>query len=226
LHFTQDYASLNKLMAEIIPNFVVFEGGDGSGTTTQLSILKKKFENIPKPAFFPTFEPTDSCIGRLIRSALKKETPITPETLCYLFAADRNEHLYAKDGIISQAQLGRLVICDRYALSSLVYQGIECGCELPQILNSRFPVPEITIFLDIKPEIAHERIKDRDSLEIYEYLDFQEKVYKKYMTVIEAYKKTARVEIIDASKSAGEVADQVWSIICQMPILKQSENIF
>jgi len=226
LNFTQDYASFNGLMIEIIPNFAVFEGGDGSGTTTQLSILKKKFENIQKPAFFPTYEPTDSQIGRLIRRALKKEIPFTPETLCRLFAADRNEHLYGKDGILPRAQTGSLVICDRYVLSSLVYQGIECGSELPKIMNSNFPVPEITIFLDIKPEIALERMKNRDSLEIYEYLDFQEKVHKKYMSVIDAYKKTAKVEIIDASKSAEEVADQVWSIICQMPILKQGENIF
>jgi len=213
-------------MADIIPNFAVFEGGDGSGTTTQMSILKKKFENVQKLKFFPSFEPTDTQTGRLIRSALKKEITLAPETLCYLFAADRSEHLYGRDGILSRAQNGGLVICDRYVMSSLVYQGIECGSELPQILNSRFPFPEITIFLDIKPEIALERMKNRSSLEIYEYLDFQEKVHQRYMSVIDEYKKTARVEIIDASKSAVEVADQVWSIISQMPILKQNENIF
>jgi dTMP kinase len=206
-------------MAEMIQNFVVFEGGDGSGTTTQLSILKEKLKNIHKLKFFPTFEPTDFQTGRLIRAALKKEITVTPETLCYLFASDRNEHLYGGDGILSHAAAGELVICDRYLVSSLVYQGIECGDELPRILNSRFPVPEITIFLDIKPRVALERMKNRSSLEIYEYLDFQEKVYKKYVSTLEIYGKTARVEIIDGSKSVMEVAQRIWSIISQMPIL-------
>jgi dTMP kinase len=205
-------------MAEIIENFVVFEGGDGRGTTTQLSMLKEKLINVHKFEFFPTFEPTDSQTGRLIRAALKKEINITPETLCYLFAADRNEHVYGGNGILSHA--GELVICDRYVISSLVYQGIECGDELPKILNSRFPIPEITIFLDLKPQAALERMKNRQSLEIYEYLDFQEKVHKKYLSTLEIYGKTAHVEMIDGSKTAEEVADRVWSIISQMPIFK------
>jgi dTMP kinase len=205
-------------MAEIIQNFVVFEGGDGSGTTTQISILKEKLLNTQKLKFFPTFEPTDSPTGHLIRAALKKEITFTPETLCYLFAADRNEHMYGKNGILNHTASGELVICDRFVVSSLVYQGIECGDELPKRLNSHFPIPEITFFLDIKPQAALERMKNRSSLEIYEYLDFQEKVYKNYISALEIYGKTARVEIIDGSKSVREVADQVWSIINQMPI--------
>lgn len=205
-------------MAEIIRNFVVFEGGDGSGTTTQLSILKEKLKNTQKFKFFPTFEPTDSQIGRLIRAALKKETTVTPQTLCHLFAADRNEHIYGENGILSHATAGELVVCDRYVVSSLVYQGIECGDELPQRLNSHFPIPGVTIFLDIKPGAALERMKNRQSLEIYERLDFQEKVYKKYISTLEIYGKTARVEIIDGSKSITEVADRIWGIIAKMPI--------
>ena len=205
---------------DVISNFVVLEGGDGSGTTTQLSILEKRLLNNQKPVFFTTYEPTDTSTGRLIRSALKKEITLNPQTLCFLFAADRNEHLYGKDGILEHAR-NEIVICDRYVLSSLVYQGIECGDELPFLLNSRFPSPEITIFLDIKPEIAIERMKNRDYLEIYEYPKFQEKVYKKYMSVLEMYSKTSHIEIIDASKSVQEVSDQVWSIICQMPIFKK-----
>ena len=204
---------------EIIPNFVVFEGGDGSGTSTQLSMLKNRLKNIEKPVIFPTFEPTDGQIGKLIRSALKKEVNFKPETLAMLFAADRNEHLYGQDGILAHINRGELVVSDRYVLSSLAYQGIECGDELPQLLNSRFPAPEITIFFDIEPETAIESMKNRDSLEIYEYREFQEKVRQKYKSALTQYcKNGARVEIIDASKSAAEVADKVWSIICVMPI--------
>ncbi|MCL1954678.1 MAG: dTMP kinase [Spirochaetes bacterium] len=210
---------------EFIPNFAVFEGGDGSGTTTQISKLTERFKNIKKPIFFPTFEPTDEKTGRLIRAILKKETTLEPETLCFLFAADRNEHLYGQDGILAHTKRNELVVSDRYALSSLVYQGIECGDELPQALNSRFPAPELTIFFDLNPEIAIKRIKDRSSHEIYEYLDFQAKVREKYIYLLKTYSEAGgKVEIIDASGHVQEVADQVWSIISQMPIFKHSEN--
>jgi dTMP kinase len=206
---------------KIIPNFVVFEGSDGSGTTTQLSMLTERLKNIQKPVFFSTFEPTDGKIGNLIRDALKRDISIQNETLAFLFAADRHEHLSGSDGIVARAGRSELVICDRYVLSSLVYQGIDCGDELPVQLNSHFPAPELTIFLDIKPEIALERTENRSSREIYEYLDFQVKVYEKYITVIEMYKNSgARVEILDASKSIQEIADQVWSLIWEMPIFK------
>jgi dTMP kinase len=150
---------------------------------------------------------------------LQKEIYLAPETLALLFAADRNEHLYADEGILSHVNTGYFVASDRYALSSLVYQGIECGDELPLLLNSRFPVPEITIYLDIDPQIALERLKGRPNLEIFEYIEFQEKVYEKYKALIEFYRENgARIEIIDASKSIQEIADQVWSIVSAMPI--------
>ena len=206
---------------EILSNFVVFEGGDGSGTTTQVSLLTERLNNYTNIKHFSTFEPTGEVIGKLIRSALKKEITFKPETLAMLFAAQRNEHLYGQDGILEHIKKGCLVISDRYALSSFVYQGIECGNDLPFSLNSRFPAPEITFFLDIDPQIAHSRMKNRSSFEIYEYLEFMEKVRLQYISCIEIYRKMgAKVEIIDASKSAQEVADQVWSILSGMPIFK------
>jgi dTMP kinase len=206
---------------EIIPNFVVFEGGDGSGTSTQLSMLSDRLKNSNKPVFFPTFEPTEGQIGKIIRSALKKEIFLKPETLAMLFSADRNEHLHGSDGILAHVNNGKLVVSDRYVLSSLVYQGLECGDELPVFLNFRFDAPELTFFFDIDPEIALNRMKNRESLEIYEYLEFQQKVRQKYKSELDKYRKNgARVEIIDASKTAVEVADQVWSIISVMPIFK------
>jgi dTMP kinase len=212
---------------DFVPNFAVFEGGDGSGTTTQLLILTERFKSIQKPVFFPTFEPTDVKTGRLIRAALKKEITFEPETLCFLFAADRNEHLYGQDGILAHIKRSEFVVSDRYALSSLVYQGIECGDELPKALNLRFPAPELTIFLDLSPEIALGRIKNRSSHEIYEYLDFQEKVREKYVSLLKTYNKAGgKIEIVDASGNTQEVADKVWSIIAQMPIMKNSENTF
>jgi dTMP kinase len=214
------YAKILQSM-QIIPNFAVFEGGDGSGTTTQLTMLKDRLKNTQKPVFCPTFEPTEGQIGKIIRSALKHEIGLMPETMAMLFAADRNEHIFGADGILKRAARGELVVSDRYVLSSLVYQGIECGDELPRELNSRFPAPETLIYLDIDPEIAQIRMKERGTKEIYEYKSFQEKVREKYKAALEVYRQAGvRVETIDASKSIQEVSDEVWSIVSQMPIFK------
>ncbi|MCL2066101.1 MAG: dTMP kinase [Treponema sp.] len=207
---------------KLIPNFVVLEGGDGSGTTSQISLLKDHFEKIPNPAFFPTFEPTDGQIGRLIRAALKKEIFLKPDTMAMLFTADRNEHLYSQNGIIERCTRGELVVCDRYVLSSLVYQGIECGDEVPLALNSRFPAPELLLYFDLEPAIAFERLKSRQSHEIYEYPEFQAKVREKYLALLGIYRESgARIEVIDASKTQQEVFSRVWSALSKMPIFKQ-----
>jgi len=207
----------------IISNFAVFEGLDGSGTSTQLALLKQKLasRSFNDPAFMVTFEPTDGVIGKLIRSVLKKELVLRADTLARLFAADRNEHLYAAGGIIERCQRGELVICDRYILSSLVYQGIECGMELPRSLNEAFPAPELMLFFDIEPDIAQQRMAGRPSLEIFEHIEFQEKVRRQYHALFEEYRKAGvRLEIIDASQSAEKVAEDVWSEIAKMPIIK------
>jgi len=207
----------------ILTNFAVFEGGDGSGTSTQLALLGEKFAHSRPhgPAFFATAEPTSGAIGRLIRSALKNDPPLHPDTLARLFTADRGEHLYASDGIMERCKRGELVVCDRYILSSLVYQGIECGEELPRSLNAPFPTPELLLFFDIDPQIAMERLGRRPSLEIYERLEFQKKVRERYQSLLGEYRAAgARVAVIDAAQSVEDVAATVWSHLVKMPILE------
>jgi len=205
----------------ILKNFVVFEGGDGSGTTTQLDLLKKRFsENIKLPKLYPTFEPTEGTLGVFIRSVLKGEQIIPPKTMAILFAGDRALHLHSNSGILERTQRNELVVCDRYTPSSLVYQGITCGKELPYTLNSHFPLPEMLLFFDIDPEIALKRTEKREIKEIYEYLDFQKKVREEYKTILSEYKeKGVKVTIIDAKKSVEEVAEIVWIEIQKLPIM-------
>ena len=210
---------------EILSNFVVFEGLDGSGTTTQLNILETFFLQNTAPLSLPplhkTFEPTDGYIGRLIRSSLKKEISFSPATIAFLFAADRNEHLHAAGGIVELCRSGKLVVSDRYAPSSLVYQGITCGEELPWKLNQDFPGPELLLFFDIDPETAQKRIARRELREIYEQADFQVKVQEHYKALLPMYEKEGvKVEIIDASLPPEEVAGEVWSVIGKLPIFK------
>jgi dTMP kinase len=208
----------------IIPNFAVFEGGDGTGTTTQLDLLARRFSP-ETPVFHPTFEPTGGPAGKLIRSALKKEIVLLPETLARLFAADRGEHLYGPGGILERTGRGELVVSDRYVLSSLVYQGLECGEELPQALNAPFPAPELIVFFDLDPRIAGERLSGRPSLELYEYREFQEKVRERYHALLPGFQAAGvRVELIDASRPPEEVAESVWRAVENMPIVRKGRS--
>ena len=104
-----EYSNIN-IDREILKNFFVIEGLDGAGTTTQLKLLDKELSvrNIPHLC---TFEPTDFEIGSLIRNILHKKTKANRDTIAFLFAADRNEHIYRKDyGIIDHLDKKELVV--------------------------------------------------------------------------------------------------------------------
>ncbi|MDR1466072.1 MAG: dTMP kinase [Treponema sp.] len=196
-----EYLTIQK--KEIVKRFVVFEGLDGSGTSTQLELLRNK------PRVWTTREPTDGPVGRIIRSALHGDPPLQPETLARLFAADRTEHLYAKGGIIEQCNQGKIAVSDRYTLSSLVYQGVLCG-DLPFNLNKDFPLPELLLLFDVDPQIAMRRIENRSVHEIYEYLEFQEHVREQYKSLAPQWERQGvRVVVIDASKPIGVVAGEI-----------------
>ncbi|MDR2343311.1 MAG: dTMP kinase [Spirochaetaceae bacterium] len=210
----------------LLPNFVVFEGGDGSGTSTQLELLKQKFAGQDGggqklPSIVYTFEPTEGPAGRILREALRGEARLHGETMARLFSADRAEHLYGEGGLVSLARGGNLVVCDRYTLSSLVYQGIECGDELPMELNKSFPAPELLLFFDIDPAIAFERLEKRAQKEIYERLDFQILVRERYLKLLDSCRdKGSRVAVIDAAAPVEAVARAVWQNISLLPIMK------
>jgi dTMP kinase len=154
-----------------------------------------------------TAEPTSRPEGALVRRILKGELPAEPGTLAYLFAADRHEHLYGKEGILENIAKGSVVVCDRYVLSSLAYQGLACGDDLPALLNSRFPVPGLTLFFDVDPEISMARMKSRDQLEIFEKMEFQKKVREAYRRALaEARTSGWKIAEIDASLPVTEVS--------------------
>lgn len=161
-------------MKEIINNFIVLEGIDGSGTTTQLNALSNHFKNS-----FKTNEPTSSEIGVLIRNVLSGKVDVLPHTLALLYATDRYEHLYGKDGIIEKAK-DHLVISDRYYYSSLAYQGITCGYDNVKKLND-FPEPKLVLYLDTPVDVALSRIQSRGKeIDIFENKAFLEKLSENY----------------------------------------------
>ena len=127
--------------SKILSRFIVLEGGDGSGTTTQLGLIGRALERAAFP-HWTTSEPTDRPEGLLIRRILSGELQRDPGTLALLFAADRNEHLKGVGGILERLARGEIVLCDRYVLSSLAYQGVACGPDLPARAQRRtFPCP-------------------------------------------------------------------------------------
>jgi dTMP kinase len=187
-----------------------------------MELLKQRFAAAAPgyPALYATAEPTGGELGRLIRRALKGDLTLQPETLARLFAADRGEHLYGGEGIAERAGRGELVVCDRYVPSSLVYQGLECGEELPRTLNSSFPAPQLIIFFDLDPHIAAERIRKRKDRDIYEYLEFQIKVRDRYRSLLPVFQaQGSAVVCLDASRRPEEAAGELWAALETMPVL-------
>lgn len=196
----------------ILKNFIVFEGIDGSGTSTQIKRLAERFN---KDEVFVTAEPTSGETGKFLRKMLKGDFQVDEKTAAFLFAADRCEHIFGKDGIISQTEKGKTVISDRYFFSSLAYQSVSCGKELPELLNSVFPLPEILFYFKINPEISISRVNSRgETKEIYEKISFQKKTAKLYDSIINEYKnrKNSGMKIVevDAAKSIEEISDFIW----------------
>ena len=167
---------------QILPNFVVIEGIDGAGTTTQNRMLSESLNHLAIPHVM-TAEPTTGPIGQLIRSVLKADHQLDPGTTAHLFAADRWEHLYGKDGIKYHCENGYWVISDRYLFSSLAYQGLLTSPELVWELNNKFLLPEYLIFIDTPEQVGSQRRSQRKEKEIYETDDFQIKVANRYRKI-------------------------------------------
>lgn len=192
-----------------LPGFVVLEGIDGSGTTTQLRRLEARFAAEGIPAW-SSFEPTDSPIGSFLRRVLAGEIPASPGTIARLFAADRNEHLEGRGGALERLRRGELVVFDRYLFSSLAYQGMDCGLELPLRLNEDFPLPELLLFFDLEVETAMARVARRPGRDIYESHAALERVRKAYAEALVPFEGSGmRVVRIDAALPLEEVSAAV-----------------
>ena len=205
----------------ILQNFIVFEGIDGSGTSTQISLLKKN-KDIGNILF--TSEPTDAPTGKFLRQMLKGDVPVSNETAAYLFAADRNEHVNGSivlgddkkliTGIKEACKSGKTVISDRYIFSSLAYQSISCNPSVPRRLNQGFPLPGIVFYFEISPKEALKRITGREIKEIYEKEEFLNKTVDEYHKVLEEYRDSGiNIIILDATSSIEEINAKICSAI-------------
>jgi len=203
----------------ILHKFIVLEGLDGSGTTTQMRLLAERLGK-QGTAHAATCEPTDGVIGRLLRSILALETRAHPVTVALLYAADRSEHVNApKTGIEARTKKGELVICDRYLFSSIAYQSIDCGIDFVLGINAGFPLPQCLIFLDTPVEVCQDRLAHRGKPELFDGLAFQSRVREGYMKALERFQGTGmHIARLDGDRPAGLIHGDVWKILSDLPI--------
>lgn len=214
----------------ILQNFIVFEGIDGAGTSTQIEMLKNRPE---AKDFLFTAEPTSAPTGKFLRQMLKGDFPLQNESAAYLFAADRNEHVNGKlltqgntlvTGIKEACQSGKKVVSDRYLFSSLAYQSINCPPEVPRLLNSLFPLPQLLFYFEISPKDSLSRLGDRNFREIYEKEDFLNRTVQEYHNVLSEYSEKTKsqgmkIVLIDAKKTKEEISANIWQEIKNLPIV-------
>ena len=207
--------------------FIVIEGIDGCGKTTQVKLLKKRIMAEGGYAF-TTSEPTCKAshaptrAGALLSSVLKGKTKLPDSAIAGLFLTDRILHnTDGHLGINALLTRGSDVICTRYYYSSLVYQGtpelfdwvFEANFNCPDIRT-----PDVCIFLDIDPKVSHGRVMGRHTkAEIYEQdTEMLVKARAKYLNAFEKVKAAfpeQRIEFVDASRSIEEIADDIYRII-------------
>lgn len=174
--------------------FIVFEGIDGSGSSTQAELLHRHFQahNIPSTL---SPEPSNGIIGNLVRETLRRRFHFTddPEKfnrqMAYLFAGDRHDHLYNEiDGVFKLLREGIQVITTRYYFSSLAYNA-NTPAEYAFIyrLNQDFPDPDIVFYCDLPVDVALERVQRRSHQEIYETQVKLTQVRKNYQQIFGTY---------------------------------------
>lgn len=198
--------------------FISIEGPDGSGKTTIAQRLVKSLQSEGYDVYY-TREPGGSDIAEQIRKVVldKRNTLMDVRTEALLYAASRRQHLVEK--ILPALKNNKLVICDRFIDSSLAYQGYARKIGIEEVFNiNMFAIenfmPDVTIFFDICPEEALQRIKSNDRefdrLDL-EKLEFHNQVYQGYLHVIS--NSPERFKIVDASKDIETVYNNTYNVV-------------
>ncbi len=196
------------------PLFIVFEGMDGSGKTTQIDLLAARLRAAGR-SVVTTAEPTDGPIGSLLRQMLRGRVTAEETAIAALFAADRLDHInHPTDGMRALRERGYDVISSRYYFSSLAYQGgltpRAWVADLNRLAREQYPA-DLTIFLDLEPEESMRRITaGRASTERYETLDRLTRVRAGFLAAFEDFGQGERIVVVDGSGGVEEVAEVVW----------------
>lgn len=203
--------------------FIVIEGTDGSGTTTQTELLVQALGGLGIAAH-PTREPTPGPVGRLLREALekrlvrdaKRQATLDWTTFALLFAADRTDHV--RDEITPLLEQGTWVVSDRYDLSSLIYQSLtapdpDAALEWVRQVNAQALRPDLVVVLDVDADTAAARRRARGGPEeLFERRELQAKLAAAYLEA-ERYAPADALEHLDGVNAVPDVAARLFDIV-------------
>lgn len=187
--------------------FVDFEGLDGSGISTQGRLVALALKNSGVRPYV-TKEPTAGPVGKLVGRALKREfNSLPPASLQLLFAADRGRHLYEE--IVPRLKKEMMVITDRYAWSSIAFGSVDLDREWLFDLNKNFILPDLTILIDVAPEVCLERIcKERSGVELFEEEEKLQQAWATYHYLASKYW-WAHFAIVDGEQEKEKVTEEI-----------------
>jgi len=193
--------------------FISFEGGEGSGKTTQASLLHQHLldKNIESVL---TREPGGSDLGEELRVLLKKQHDPTAELL--LLLASRHDHV--KNLIVPHLESNKWVICDRFVDSTMCYQGLMKGLGLEYIRNLHNQIigeiwPNFTFVLDLPTSAISKRISQRSNPTHYDLMpiDQHETIRKGFLSIAQSFPK--RVHVLDATKDVNVLHEEILTIL-------------
>ena len=202
--------------------FITFEGADGGGKSTQVQLaaawLRERGYEVAT-----TREPGGTVLAEKVRElVLDPNLPLNSTSQSLLYLAARSEHV---EKVIRPAlETGKIVLCDRFSDSTLVYQGLSLGEELAELTVMQqlcsFATaglePDLTIVLDGRPEVLAKRRELRGVTDRYEQqgLDFQHKLRDGFLTLAKA--EPERIKVLNAEGSMEEVAAAVQKAIANL----------
>lgn len=189
--------------------FIVFEGPDGSGQTTQAETLRNYLQEKNIPVVL-TKEPTkESEAGRKLSDVLNHRLEATPDEIQELFNEDRRHHIETL--ILPSLKEGRVVISDRYFFSSIAYGPEEYDHES---VYRNFPLPDLTLILEISPEESIKRILKRGKpVQLYETQEKLKKVMENYHRIATQF---PNVHLINAERSIEEIRKEVVELVSKI----------
>lgn len=197
--------------------FIVLEGIDGSGKSSQIGPLVKRLQNLGLPCR-ETREPTGGPVGSLIRQIFTGRVTADNRVIAALYAADRIDHLVNEvDGLCAAIGQGITVVSDRYYFSSYAYHSVDMDMDWVIQANSvsaGLLRPTLTVFLDVPVETALERIRqNRVVEEIFDREDRLRKTRELYFRAFERLKDVEQVAVVDGTGTQEQVAERIWGAV-------------
>jgi len=185
--------------------FIVLEGGDGSGKTTQARALYSALRHEGYKVHL-TAEPSRSTAGRLIQRKILHGKKTSPEVEALLFAADRFLHLESE--ILPALADGKIVVCDRYMYASFAYQGAQ-GVDSHWLreINRFAAKTDLALYLDVPAETGMSRIKRKKS--VLERPELQGRVRDEYLKMVQA----GELTLVDGTQPIRKVGENILDLV-------------